>query len=78
MQTFQPSPSPPSRLAAGVRGVLQEDLGEARLAVDLRDRPDAHARRLQREQDQRQAAVPFRGRVGAEEAERPVGEHGAR
>ncbi len=56
--------------------VLQEDLREAGMAVHLPDRVDGDARRVEREEDQRQPLVTLAA-GSAEQAERPVGEGGA-
>ena len=54
--------------------VVEEDLGEARLTVELADRPDRHSVRVERHQQVGQATMPGRLRVGPEQTEQPVGE----
>ena len=51
--------------------VLEEDLVELGLAGDLAERPDGDARRLHVDQDERDALVLGRARIGAHEEEAP-------
>src|SRR5690606_30704875 len=57
--------------------IFQEDFGKAGLAVDLRDGLYPNTRCVKREEDQRQTLVALRRRIGAEQAEGPIGEDGA-
>ena len=71
--TRQPSPQPPSTSAVRDEDVLEEDLGEAGLAVELGDRADRDAVGVEGEEEVGQPVVPLRLGVGAEQPERPSG-----
>ncbi len=53
---------------------VEEQLGKARIAVELADRAARDPRGVEVEQDETQPLVPLRLGVGAEQAEPPVGE----
>ena len=58
--------------------ILEENLREARLAMNLADPPYAHARMAQRHEDEAQSLVALGGSLGAKDAEAPVGKGRAR
>ncbi|MNE11959.1 hypothetical protein D3C80_1047380 [compost metagenome] len=53
--------------------IVEKHFGEGVLAIQRLDRPDGHARGIERHHHERQAVVPGRGRVAAEQAKQPVG-----
>ena len=55
-------------------GVVEEEFGEARLAVEAADRPPFHPRRLGGHEEIGESLVALGLRVGAHDAEDPVGE----
>ena len=61
-------------LVLGHLDVVEEDLGEARLAVDLGDGPHGDAGRVHGDEEVGQPAVALGLGVGAEDAEAPFGE----
>src|SRR5690606_12953253 len=65
-------------IEGGDTNILKEDFSESRFTINLRDRLHAHTRRIQREEDERQALVALGAWVGAKQAKGPVSEHCAR
>ena len=77
MATDQPGADLAEHLVLGDLDVVEEDLGEAGLAVDLGDRAHGDAGRVHGDEEVGQAAVALGLGVGAEDAEAPVGEGAA-
>ena len=73
-------PTPPllaERVGHGYARLVEEDLGEAGLAVELRDGTHGDALGVEGNEDEREAAMALGFRVGAEDAEHPVRERAA-
>src|ERR1700722_2946810 len=74
-----PSLVPPAEdVAIGDEDVVEEDLGEAGIAVESRDRADGDAGGAEGDEEVGEAAVTLALRIGPEEAEDPVAERAAR
>src|SRR5262249_62049765 len=58
----------------GQESVLEEDRGEALVAVEPLDGPNRHPLGVQVDQEVRQASVPLRLGITTEQAEHPVAE----
>ena len=69
MATPQPSLTPPSTCVVGHEHVVEEDLGEALVAVEAADAAHGDALGVERHEEVGQAAVALGVGIGAEQAE---------
>ena len=65
-------------VAIGNEDVIEEHLGETRVAVESRDRAHADARRAERNEEVRHPAMTLAVRIRSKETEHPVAERAAR